>query len=113
MAGVERTKDLPLLPPRLRDAHKGSFGTVLVIAGSEGMSGAAILCGSGALRGGAGLVRVAVPKSIQSVVSGGNPCFMTTEMPWIRAGKFVQQDLAKNLQLVDTADALAVGPGLG
>jgi ADP-dependent NAD(P)H-hydrate dehydratase len=113
MPGVERVKDLLLLPPRARDAHKGSFGTVLVIAGSEGMSGAAILCGSGALRGGAGLVRVATPKAIQAIVAGGNPCYMTVEMPWIRAGKFAQQDLANILHLVDAADVLAVGPGLG
>ncbi|HLW65003.1 MAG TPA: NAD(P)H-hydrate dehydratase, partial [Gemmataceae bacterium] len=104
MPGVERVKDLPLLPPRARDAHKGSFGTVIVIAGSEGMSGAAILCGSGALRGGAGLVRVAVPKAIQAIVASGNPCYMTVEMPWVRAGKFAQQDLGKILNLVDSAD---------
>jgi ADP-dependent NAD(P)H-hydrate dehydratase len=113
MPGVERIKDLPLLPPRPRDAHKGSFGTVLVVAGSEGMCGAAILCGSGALRGGAGLVRVATPNAIQSTVAGGNPCYMTVEMPWIRAGKFAQQDLAKMMDLIDAADVLAMGPGLG
>jgi NAD(P)H-hydrate epimerase len=77
------------------------------------MSGAAILCSSGALRGGAGLVRVATPKAVQAIVAGGNPCYMTVEMPWIRAGKFAQQDLAKMMDLIDAADVLAVGPGLG
>ena len=43
----------PALPDRPHDAHKGTFGRVLVIAGSRGMSGASILAGSGALRGGA------------------------------------------------------------
>jgi ADP-dependent NAD(P)H-hydrate dehydratase len=113
MPVVERIKELPVLPPRPRDAHKGMFGTVLVIAGSDGMSGAAVLCGSAALRGGAGLVRVAVPKAIQPVVAGGNPCYMTVEMPWTRAGKFAQQDLAKILNLVESADVLAIGPGMG
>jgi NAD(P)H-hydrate epimerase len=113
MPGVERVKELPLLPVRARDAHKGSFGTVLVIAGSEGMSGAAILCGNGALRGGAGLVRVATTNAIQPIVASGNPCYMTVEMPWVRAGKFAQQDLANVQYLVDPADVLAVGPGLG
>src|SRR2546430_36949 len=59
---------LPLLPPRPRDAHKGDFGRVLVVAGSRGMSGAAALCASAALRGGAGLVRLAVPAGILPAV---------------------------------------------
>ena len=52
---------LPTLPPRPADANKGNFGRVLIVAGSRGMSGAAGLCGSAALRAGAGLVRCAFP----------------------------------------------------
>ena len=47
---------VPSLPPRAPESHKGDFGRVLLVAGSRGMSGAAVLCGSAALRGGAGLV---------------------------------------------------------
>ena len=50
---------------------------MLVIAGSRGMAGAAILCGRAALRGGAGLVKVAVPAEILPIVAAGNPCYMT------------------------------------
>ena len=50
--------DLPRLRPRPVDANKGTFGRVLVVAGSRGMSGAAILCGSSALRSGASSPRI-------------------------------------------------------
>src|SRR5215218_8144481 len=81
-------RDVPTLPPRPRDAHKGTFGRVLVIAGSRGMSGAAVLAGSAALRGGAGLVQVAVPEGIQSLVAAGNPCYMTAGLVEDERGRF-------------------------
>src|SRR5262249_18576401 len=55
---------VPKLPARAADSHKGDFGRILIVSGSRGMSGAAILCATAALRGGAGLVRVAVPADI-------------------------------------------------
>ena len=54
---------LPRLPPRRPDAHKGDFGSALIVGGSRGMAGAAALAGLAALRGGAGLVRLAVPET--------------------------------------------------
>src|SRR6266436_8612563 len=78
---IQIVTELPRLPPRPADANKGNFGRVLVVAGSRGMSGAAVLCGSAALRGGAGLVRVAVPQSVLPLVAVGNPCFMTVPLP--------------------------------
>src|SRR5207253_5032866 len=68
---------LPRLAPRPADSNKGNFGRVLVVAGSRGMSGAAVLSGSAALRGGAGLVRVGTPQEVLPIVAGGNPCYMT------------------------------------
>ena len=59
-----------VLPPREGNSHKGSFGTVLVVAGSVGMSGAALLAAYGAARSGAGLVRACVPRSIHPVIAG-------------------------------------------
>src|SRR5436305_7222289 len=93
------------LPPRKADAHKGDFGRVLVVAGSRGMTGAAVLCGSGALRGGAGLVTVACPADVQDVVAGGNPCYTTAGLP---------ADAADAVRaLAGAAGVIAVGPGLG
>jgi ADP-dependent NAD(P)H-hydrate dehydratase len=70
---LERVTELPPLPPRDSGAHKGDFGRVMVVAGSRGMSGAACLAGTAALRGGAGLVTVATPLSVQPVVAGSEP----------------------------------------
>src|SRR5436853_7827044 len=74
------TAPIPL-SPRAADAHKGTFGHVLVVAGSRGMTGAAVLCGSAALRGGAGLVTVATPDPAQPVVAAANPCYLTLPLP--------------------------------
>ena len=60
----------PLLPSRPTDAHKGSFGKTMVVAGSQNYIGAAYLAGSAATRTGSGLVTIALPASIQTSVAG-------------------------------------------
>lgn len=110
---IETITAIPRLPPRSPDSHKGDFGRVLVIAGSRGMSGAAVLCGSAALRGGAGLVRVAVPRGIQSIVAAGNPCYMTAALAEDDHGRFPADAESELLQLADGNDVVAIGPGLG
>src|SRR5690606_16402529 len=67
--GMKRIGSPPALPKRGDAAHKGTFGHAFVVAGSRGMSGAAVLCGLSALRGGAGLVTVAIPEPIADVVA--------------------------------------------
>src|SRR5437667_5263840 len=79
---------LPELAARPADAHKGTFGRVLVVAGSRGMTGAAVLCGTAALRGGAGLVQVACPRDVQDLIATGNPCYTTVGLAMNRAGGF-------------------------
>ena len=69
----QRVTNLPQAPSRPADAHKGTFGRVLIVAGGTGMSGAAALCGLGALRGGAGLVYVATPRSLVPTVAAIEP----------------------------------------
>src|SRR5947209_5862445 len=110
---VETVLALPTLPVRRPDSNKGTFGRVLVVAGSRGMSGAAVLCGSAALRAGAGLVTVAVPQSMWPVVAAGNPCLLTAPMPENEAGRFSEAAQGRLTQLATTQDVLAVGPGLG
>jgi len=110
---VKRITTISALPPRKADAHKGNFGRVLIVAGSKGMSGAAVLCGSAALRSGAGLVTVASPPDAQPIVAAGNPCFMTAAIPQTSAGQFNHHSADAILQLADDADVVAIGPGLG
>jgi NAD(P)H-hydrate epimerase len=104
---------LPSLPPRAPDSHKGTFGRVLVVAGSRGMSGAAILCATGALRGGAGLVHVALPADILPIVAAGNPCYMTAPLPYGDEGRLAGGTEEEVLRLAEANDVVAVGPGLG
>jgi len=108
----ELVHNLPRLPPRPADAHKGLFGRVVAVAGSRGMSGAAVLCASAALRGGAGLVTLAVPQEILPIVAGANPCYMTAPMPQDE-GRLAGEALSELCRVAEGATALAVGPGLG
>jgi NAD(P)H-hydrate epimerase len=109
----ETITELPRLPARPRDGHKGTFGHVLTVAGSRGMSGAAILCSTAALRGGAGTTQAAVPADIQPIISSVQPCVTTAGLPDSDEGQFAAHALADLLQLAQRADALAIGPGLG
>lgn len=104
---------LPQLPKRPADAHKGLFGTVLVVGGSRGMSGAVALAGMAALRGGAGLVRLAVPEPILDTVAGFEPSYMTAPLPADSQGRIDEQAVERILDLAQTATVLALGPGIG
>jgi ADP-dependent NAD(P)H-hydrate dehydratase / NAD(P)H-hydrate epimerase len=102
-----------MLPNRPPTGHKGSFGHVLVVAGSQGMTGAAILCARGALRAGAGLVTVALPETIAPVIQGSVPEAMTLLLP-DREGRLVDPALLEGLlPAMQRADVIAIGPGLG
>ena len=85
---------------RRRDAHKSDFGRVLVIAGSIGMAGAAILSAKGALRAGAGLVTVSVPDEILPIVQAAVP-----------EATCIPRQLTPEVLAV--FDAVALGPGIG
>lgn len=105
--------EVPRLPRRRFDAHKGTFGKVLIAAGSRGMAGAAVLCGRSALRSGAGLVQVATPACVQSVVAAGNPCYTTFALHQHSDGTLTETAAADLAAWAKSADALALGPGLG
>ncbi len=91
------------LSPRPADGHKGTFGTVLVVAGNRGMPGAARLAAEAALRGGAGKVIVATHPAHAATLNIGRP-------ELIVHGVESQREL---LRLLGEATAVAIGPGLG
>ena len=105
--------EIPLLPRRRFDSHKGSFGKVLIAAGSHGMAGAAVLCGRAALRSGAGLVQVATPSCVQAIVAAGNPCYTTFALHQNVDGTLADSAAADLVAWALSADAVAIGPGLG
>jgi NAD(P)H-hydrate epimerase len=102
---IERIDTLPPLPARPIDGHKGTFGRVLVIGGSDGMIGAPVLAGTSALRMGSGLVQIAVPRAILHAALS-----ITPELIGLGLGMKVTRDL---LDAIDSADAVALGPGMG
>ncbi len=104
---------LPALPRRPADSNKGDFGRVLIVAGSRGMSGAAVLCGTAALRGGAGLVRLGIAEGIVPIVAASNPCYMTAPLPQDADGRLTAAAESALLDLARSSSAVALGPGLG
>ena len=100
-----------MLPRRSADAHKGSAGHVLVIAGSQGKSGAAVLATRAALRGGAGLVTLAIPASIQPVCAAAVPEAMTE--PWPERDGALRCDVDRLAAAIAGKAAVVAGPGLG
>jgi ADP-dependent NAD(P)H-hydrate dehydratase len=106
-------ESIPKLKPRAVDAHKGDFGKVCIIAGSIGMSGAAALAGRSALRAGAGLVRVAIPKSVLPIVASIEPCFTTIALPEDSLGRISAKAINPILEAVAQNDVVAFGPGVG
>ena len=107
------TSPLPELPPRKPDAHKGDFGSALLVGGSRGMTGAISLAGMAALRGGAGLVKLAVPIASQDVVAGFEPSYMTVGLPADDGGRISLPARDLIAELVGKATAIGCGPGLG
>jgi NAD(P)H-hydrate epimerase len=98
--------------PRQPDAHKGIFGHVLVIGGSLGKSGAAVMAGLAALRVGAGLVTVASPKSVQPLVAASAPELMTEPLPETLEGTISLLALADRERLLKGKSVIVIGPGI-
>jgi hydroxyethylthiazole kinase-like uncharacterized protein yjeF len=102
--------------PLLRDpvSHKGSYGHALIVAGSLGKSGAAVLAGRGALRSGAGLVTVATPLEVLPTVAAGAPEMMTVPLAATDAGtaSLRNLDYARFADMARDKSVVAIGPGL-
>lgn len=102
---------VPSVPPRPRDAHKGTFGHVLCLAGSTAYPGAAILCARAALRGGAGLVTLGHPAAIRQAVHAHLVCEMATSV-LDDGGGFAAGAVEEALLLAHDRTAVALGPGI-
>ena len=105
-------RSLPL--HRGADANKGTYGHALIVAGSLGKSGAAILSARGTLRSGAGLVTVATPQDVLPIVAAGMPEMMTAPLASTEAGtaSLRNLDYGKFDEIMRGKSVLALGPGL-
>lgn len=104
--GMIRITSPPPLPARPKDGHKGLFGRVLVVGGNDGMIGAPTMAGRAALTLGAGLVEIAVPRSILAAA-----LMITPELIGLGLDKATGKDAL--LAVGEKADAIVIGPGLG
>jgi hydroxyethylthiazole kinase-like uncharacterized protein yjeF len=106
-------QNLPLV--RLVDSNKGNFGHVLLVAGSRGKSGAAILAGRGVLRAGAGLLTIATPDLIVPIVASAQAEFMTEPLFFTKQGTIAASNLKPSRfnAIAKNKTLFAIGPGIG
>lgn len=109
--GERQAKDLAPIRPAW--THKGSAGHVLVVAGSDGMAGAAVLAARGALRSGSGLVTLATPSEIRPEVVSAIPECLTISLPERGQDGQTETAAAWRSKALVRKTALAIGPGLG
>lgn len=110
---MERVTELPAIPPRDAESHKGTYGSGLVLGGSWGMVGAAALCAQAALRAGAGLVTIGAPRSIVPILAAKTTCPTTRAFSETDAKSFAAEAAAEVLEALPDFTALALGPGIG
>jgi NAD(P)H-hydrate epimerase len=110
---LEASDAAPAFPRRAPEAHKGTFGHVLVIAGSVGKTGAASLCALAAQRVGAGLVTLAAPASLNDILEVKLTEVMTAPVAETEARSLSEAGLDRLLELTQGKSAVALGPGLG
>ncbi|TWT64118.1 NAD(P)H-hydrate dehydratase [Rubinisphaera italica] len=106
-------ESLPALPTRDQDSHKGSYGTVLLIGGSRGMAGSIALSGIAALRTGCGLAFLACPESSQGIIASFEPSYLTIGLPEDEDGRISYEANSRIREQMNSAHAIAIGPGLG
>ncbi|MGZ4169716.1 MAG: NAD(P)H-hydrate dehydratase [Solirubrobacteraceae bacterium] len=105
--------DAVVLPQRPLDAHKGTFGTAVVLAGSLGLTGAAYLTSTAAARTGAGLVRLLVANTIYPILAAKCTEVMATPVPEVAPGAVGHAAYDSILRQMATAEVGIIGPGLG
>src|SRR5262249_47611942 len=104
---------LPLVRPA--NSHKGLYGHALIVAGSIGKSGAAILAGLAALRSGAGLVTLSTPDPVQPILAAAHPEYMTESLETTANAAISPNNLRSGnfARIAEGKSVLAMGPGLG
>ncbi|MCD6415251.1 MAG: NAD(P)H-hydrate dehydratase [Planctomycetes bacterium] len=104
---------LPALPERPKDAHKGQFGHVLIVAGSPGMTGAGCMAAVAAQKAGAGLVTLALPESLNPIAEMKLTSAMSWPLPQPGAPVLGTEAAELVIGAEQRFDAVAVGPGVG
>ncbi len=101
-----------IFPPRRLDSHKGDYGKLFIVAGSLGMSGAAILAAKGAMRTGVGLLFLGVPRILNQIVETNLLEVISKPLPQTKDGSLSLQSYSFIYDFAARTDALVLGPGL-
>lgn len=109
---TDKTVLLPLFERRKKNSHKGSYGHLLIIAGSLGKTGAAVMAARAAYRMGAGLVTVATPQSCLPIIARSMVELMTEPLAETEARTISASALPRVQALAEGKDAIVLGPGL-
>ena len=102
-----------ILQKRAPEAHKGNTGHLLIIAGSTGKTGAAAMTAMSAIRSGAGLVTLGIPKSLNPVLETQVLEVMTSPLSEAEGGILDESSFDEIMELLSGKKCLAVGPGIG
>lgn len=102
-----------LLPSRPADAHKGVCGRVLAVAGSRGMTGAAVMAATAVLKAGAGIVTLAAAEGVADILASKLTEVMTSPLPELRSGVLGETAMDALAALLPKYDTVLIGPGLG
>ncbi|MEI7639949.1 MAG: NAD(P)H-hydrate dehydratase [bacterium] len=110
---ITRELVIPMMPYRPANANKGNFGPVLIIGGSEGLTGAVILAGRAALKSGAGLVTVAAPEGSVATIKARNDEIIAVSLKQTKEGAIAESNFEKIMELSEKAKVVVIGPGAG
>ncbi|OGV98087.1 MAG: hypothetical protein A3I04_04810 [Nitrospinae bacterium RIFCSPLOWO2_02_FULL_39_110] len=109
---IEEKDVIGLLPKRKPDSHKGTYGHLVVIAGSRGKGGAAALSSLSALRAGAGLVTLALPECLNVSFEAAIPEVMTLPLPDTDEGTINESAFDMLIEFLEGKSAVLIGPGI-
>lgn len=103
----------PIFPPRDKNSHKGTYGTAVLICGSYGMAGAAVLAAKAALRSGVGIAKVILPDKIYDIVARQIPEAVFVPLKTSDKGAFCREDAPTICEHIKNADSVLFGCGVG
>lgn len=101
------------IPERSKSSHKGDYGRIFIIAGSQGMTGAAFLSAEGALLTGSGLITAGIPESLNCIMEIKLTEVMTLPLPETKNISLSLKAKPQILEFSEKCDAVAIGPGIG
>lgn len=102
-----------LIPRRNSNSHKGVYGKMCLVAGSYGMTGAAILTAKAALRSGLGLLKLIIPESLNHIITSSVPEAITVPLSEMRKGIIGINHISSIISESETASVITIGPGCG